>query len=115
MSWHKVQVLLQQWLLCLIVPWLLQTLRLSSISLVFWKEGCYTALAVVTGGIGSVVVCMIRKWRAKRRHERVPKTTRACRKDDARETGLKDQVTLTEDISEKTPPNGVADAATNRS
>ena len=59
------------------------------------REWYYTALpAVVTGGIGSVVVWMTRKWGAKWRHERVVKTTRACRKDDAGEAGLKDQGTL---------------------
>lgn len=75
----------------------------------------FTTLAVVTGGIGFVVVWVIRSWGAKWRHERVAKTTRACRKDDAGEAGLKDEVTIPGDSGVKTPPKGVAGAATNRS
>lgn len=62
----------------------------------------FTALAVVTGGVGSVVVWMVRKWGTKWRLERVARTTRACGKDDAGEAGLEDQARLpSEDRIEK--------------
>ena len=72
----------------------------------------FATLAVVTGGIGSVVVWMIRKWGAKWRHERVAKTTITSRKDDAGEAGLKDQATLPGSIGEKNLEKTVAGAAT---
>ena len=50
----------------------------------------FTVLAVVTGGIGSVVIWMVRNWGAAWRHEREAKTTRACKKDNAGEVGLED-------------------------
>ena len=71
----------------------------------------FTALAVFTGVLGSVVVWMIRKWGTKWRHERVAKTTRASREDDAGEAGLKDQATLPGSIGEKNLENNVAGAA----
>ena len=50
----------------------------------------FTALAIVTGGVGSVVVWMIRTWGPKWRHEREAKTTRAGGIDDAGEASLED-------------------------
>ena len=73
----------------------------------------FTALAVVPGGIGFVVVWMIRRWGAKWRHERVVKITRARGKDDAGEAGLKDQASLPEEIRERKLPKDVVCAATN--
>ena len=76
------------------------------------RRGWYfAALAVFTGGVGSIVVSMIRKWGAKWRHERVAKTTRACRKDNAGEAGLEDQTTLSGSVSEKNLLKDVAGAA----
>ena len=64
----------------------------------------FTALAVVTGGIGSVIVWVIRKRRV---YERVAKT--------AGETGRKNQRTLPGDTDVQTPKWDVAGAAFDRS
>lgn len=66
----------------------------------------FATLAVVTGGVGFVVVWVIRTCGAKWRHERVAKTIRACRMDDAGEAGLKDQVTLPGDSGVKNSAEG---------
>ena len=71
----------------------------------------FTALAIVTGGVGSVVVWMIRKWGPMWRHERVAKTTRARGIDDAGEASLEDQASLPGGPMEKIS-NDVAGAAT---
>ncbi|KAF6220692.1 hypothetical protein HO133_003125 [Letharia lupina] len=72
----------------------------------------FTALAVLTGGVGSVVIWLIREWGAKWRHERVAKTTRACGKNDAGEAGLKDQARLPGGTREEKLSKDVAGAAT---
>ena len=72
----------------------------------------FTALAVSTGAVGFVVIWVIRKRGARWRHERVGKTTRAGRKDDAGEAGLADQDALPGVISEKTLPKAVTGATT---
>lgn len=72
----------------------------------------FTALAVVTGGVGSVVIWMVRKWGAEWRHERETKTTRSCVKDDAGEVGPKDQDEMPAGIREKMLPKDVTGAAT---
>lgn len=74
----------------------------------------FTALAVVTGGIGSVVVWMVRGWGAKWRRERAAKTIRARGKDDAGEAGPEDQASLPGGFGEKTLSNDVACAASTR-
>ena len=61
----------------------------------------FTALAIVTGGLGSVVVWIIRRWGAGWRRDRVAKTTKKYRKEDAGEAGLRDQPTLSGVTSEK--------------
>ena len=71
----------------------------------------FTALAIVTGGIGFVVVWMIRKMGPKWRYEREAKTTRACQKDDAGEAGLKGQVALPGGTREENLPKDVVCAA----
>ena len=70
----------------------------------------FTALAVVTGGVGSVVVWMIRKWGAKWRHEREAKTTRACGREDGGEAGLIDLARLPAGSREKSLSKDVAGA-----
>ena len=72
----------------------------------------FTCLAVVTGGVGSVVLWTIRMWGAKWRHERVAKTIRPCRGDEEGEAGLKDRVTIPGIFSEEKLPKDVAGAAT---
>ena len=70
----------------------------------------FTALAIVTGGVGSVVVWSIRKWGAKWRQERVAKTTRACGKEDGGEAGLIDLTRLLAGSREKSLSKDVAGA-----
>ena len=79
---------------------------------VLGRGSYFTVLAVVTGGIGSLMIWMIREWGAKWRHERVAKTTRVCRSDDAGEAGLKDHAGIPKKVTKKKVPKDAADAAT---
>ena len=70
----------------------------------------FTVLAIVTGGVGSVVVWMIRKLGPKWRHEREANTARTCGRDDAGEASPEDQASLPggtmEKISKDVPGGG---------
>lgn len=72
----------------------------------------FTALAVVTGGLGSVVVCALRRWGPEWRRERVARTTGTCGGDGAGVAGPNHQARLREETRETALSKDVDGAGT---